>query len=74
VPIPEVIISIIKWHLACIAEQGDEDSSSPARPESRYGAPTSAAGYGSGTQSGRATGTEPEASLLKIIRRAGNRA
>ena len=24
VPIPEVIISIIKWHLACLAEQGDE--------------------------------------------------
>src|SRR6266567_990682 len=24
VPIPEVIISIIKWHLACFAQQGDE--------------------------------------------------
>jgi len=23
-PIPEVLISIIRWHLACFAEQGDE--------------------------------------------------
>jgi integrase len=56
VPIPEVIISIIKCTWPASPSRETKDSSSPARPESRYGTPTSAAGYGSGTQSGRGNG------------------
>jgi len=46
VPIPEVIIPIIRWHLACFTGPATKSSSSTARPENRCGTATSDAGHG----------------------------